>query len=183
LSKNVQTSFGWEWRSSRLLKFVFEQKKKIRVLSILFAGFSVFGMLQLTPETDPIRQLKKSHPLRTSENTNKAEEALKKDSEWAAPILWRCEFRNVLAFYIRNQNLELDKAVKIMNEAAYLMNDNEYDLTSLDVLKPVEKSGCSAYDCEYVALAQDIGIQLVMSDKKILQAFSEDTISFAQYIQ
>ena len=117
------------------------------------------------------------------ENTRKAEEVFKKDSEWAAPILWRSEFRNVLAFYIRNRNLELEKAIKIMNEAAHLMNDNEYDVISLDVLKLAEKSGCSAYDCEYVALAQDLGIQLITSDKKILKAFPEDTLSLENYIQ
>ena len=117
------------------------------------------------------------------ENTTKAEAALKKDTEWAAPILWRSEFRNVLAFYIRNQNLELDKAIKIMNEAAHLMNDNEYDVTSLDVLKLAELSGCSAYDCEFIALAKDLGIQLVTSDKQLLKAFSQYTISLENYIQ
>ena len=117
------------------------------------------------------------------EKTHQAEVVLKKDSEWAAPILWRSEFRNVLAFYIRNQNLELDKAVKLMNEAAHLMNGNEYNVTSLDVLKLAEKSGCSAYDCEYVALAQDLGIELVTSDKKILKAFPEQTISLEVYIK
>ena len=117
------------------------------------------------------------------DNTAKAEEALKKDGDWAAPILWRSEFRNVLAFYIRTQNLELNNAIKIMNEAAHLMNDNEYDVTSLDVLKLAELSGCSAYDCEFVALAIDLGISLITSDKKVLKAFPEYTISLEDYIQ
>ena len=117
------------------------------------------------------------------DNTSKAEEAFKKDPEWAAPILWRSEFRNVLAFYIRNQNLELAKAIKIMNEAAHLMNENEYDVTSLDVLKLAEKSGCSAYDCEYIALAQGLEIKLVTSDKKLLNAFPEDAVSLENYIK
>ena len=117
------------------------------------------------------------------DNTAKAEEALKKDEDWAAPILWRSEFRNVLAFYIRTQNLELNSAIKIMNEAVHLMNDNEYDVTSLDVLKLAELSGCSAYDCEFVALAKDLGISLITSDKKVLKAFPEYTISLEDYIQ
>ena len=116
------------------------------------------------------------------DNTQKAEEAFKKDAEWASPILWRSEFRNVLAFYIRNQNLKLDKAIKIMNEATHLMDSNEYDVVSLDVLKLAEKSGCSAYDCEYIALAQDLGIKLLTCDKKILKAFPDDTISLENFI-
>jgi predicted nucleic acid-binding protein len=117
------------------------------------------------------------------EHTQKAENAFKKDADWAAPILWRSEFRNVLAFYIRNQNLELDKAIKIMNEATHLMDSNEYDVVSLDVLKLAEKSGCSSYDCEYIALAQDLGIKLLTCDKKVLKAFPDNTISLENFIQ
>ena len=117
------------------------------------------------------------------ENTEKAEKALKKDSEWAAPILWRSEFRNVLAFYMRHQNLELEKAIKIMNEATHLMNENEYEVISLDVLQLAESSGCSAYDCEFVALAKDLGVSLITSDKKVLKAFPQYTISLDKYIQ
>jgi predicted nucleic acid-binding protein len=116
------------------------------------------------------------------ENTEKAELVYKNDPEWIAPILWRSEFRNVLAFYIRNQNLELEKAVKLMDEAEYLMNDNEYDVTSLDVLKLAAKSGCSAYDCEYVALAQDLGIKLITFDQQLLKAFPADAVSPENYL-
>lgn len=117
------------------------------------------------------------------ESTRNVEKAFEKDSEWVAPILWRSEFRNVLAFYIRKQNLDLETAVKIMNEAATLMNNNEYDVVSLDVLKLAELSRCSAYDCEYVALAQGLEIQLVTSDKEILKAFPDDSISLENYIR
>ena len=117
------------------------------------------------------------------ENTTKAESVIKKDTEWAAPILWRSEFRNVLAFYMRNQNLKLEKAIKIMNEAVHLMNEHEYDVISLDVLQLAESSGCSAYDCEFVALAKDLGVSLVTSDKKVLKAFPQYTTSLDNYIQ
>lgn len=117
------------------------------------------------------------------ENTAKAESVLQKNAEWAAPILWRSEFRNVLAFYMRHQNLELDKAVKIMNAAVHLMNEHEYDVISLDVLQLAESSGCSAYDCEFVALAKNLGVSLVTSDKKILKTFPQYTISLDNYIQ
>jgi predicted nucleic acid-binding protein len=117
------------------------------------------------------------------ENTKKAENAFKKDTKWAAPILWRSEFRNVLAFYIRNQDLELDNAIKIMNEADQLMSDYEYDVTSLDVLKLAALSGCSAYDCEFVALAKDLRIPLLTFDKKVLKAFPKYTISLENYIR
>ena len=70
-----------------------------------------------------------------------------------------------------------------MNEAATLMNDNEYDVTSLDVLKLAELSECSAYDYEFVALAKDLDIPLITLDKKVLKAFPQYTISLDSYIQ
>lgn len=117
------------------------------------------------------------------EKTSGADKVFEKDEEWAAPILWRSEFRKVLASYVRNKDLKLDDAIKIMNEANHLMNHNEYDVTSLDVLKLAESSGCSAYDCEFVALAKDFGIPLVTSDKKVLKAFPEYAISIENFVQ
>lgn len=38
-------------------------------------------------------------------------------------------------------------------------------------------SGCSAYDCEFVALAKDVEVSLVTADKKLLNAFPQTTIS------
>jgi hypothetical protein len=46
----------------------------------------------------------------TSDPSALAEPALQKDSEWAAPLLWRSEFRNVLALYIRQGYLSLNDA-------------------------------------------------------------------------
>lgn len=36
-----------------------------------------------------------------------AERTLQKDMEWAAPVLWRSEFRNVLALYLRQNIIDL----------------------------------------------------------------------------
>ncbi len=115
------------------------------------------------------------------ENTNKTEVAFNKDPVWVAPLLWRSEFRNVLSFFIRNQSLSLDKANEIINEAEGLMADNEYAITSLDVLSLTASSGCSAYDCEFVALAKDLGIPLITSDKKIITTFPQHVISLDNY--
>ena len=83
--------------------------------------------------------------------------------------------------YIRNQNLKLEKAIKIINQASHLMNGNEYDVSSLEVLKLAELLRCSAYDCEFVALAKDLAIPLIISDKKVLKAFPQYTISLENY--
>lgn len=112
-----------------------------------------------------------------SERSLQAERALRKDPAWAAPLLWRSEFRNVLALYVRRDLLSLQGAQQIMDEATSLMRDREYTVTSLRVLDLAAASTCSAYDCEFVALAQDLGVPLVTADKQIPGQFPKLTIS------
>lgn len=58
-----------------------------------------------------------------------------------------------------------------MKDALHLMADREYDVDSHQVLRLVTLSTCSAHDCEFVALAQELGASLVTMDKQILNDF------------
>ena len=101
---------------------------------------------------------------------------LRHDAQWLAPRLWRSEFRNVLALYLRRQVLALDEILAIMAEAETLMQGREYEVPSFRVMQLVESSDCSAYDCEFVALAQGLDLPLVTSDAQILRAFPGTTM-------
>jgi predicted nucleic acid-binding protein len=43
----------------------------------------------------------------------KADALLESDPEWAAPILWRSEFRNILAGYLRRKTISFEQAVSL----------------------------------------------------------------------
>ena len=103
--------------------------------------------------------------------TTAAERLLRSDSDWNAPLLWRSEFRNVLAGCLRRGNLKLETALQIMSEAEGQMRGREFSVPSAQVLARVEDSACSAYDCEFVVLAQELGVPLVTSDEKLLKSF------------
>ena len=109
--------------------------------------------------------------------TEDAEIVYQKDSDWVAPYLWRSEFRNILALYLRQNLLSLEEAKEIVHQAELLLLGKEYEVESGEVLKIAHISGLSAYDCEYVALAQDLNISLVTTDRKILTAFPEIAIA------
>jgi predicted nucleic acid-binding protein len=68
-----------------------------------------------------------------------------------------------------------------MEEAESQMHGKEYSVSSMQVLNLVEKSRCSAYDCEFVALAEDLGIPLVTTDKKMLSAFPSIAVSLKKF--
>lgn len=115
------------------------------------------------------------------ENTRIAEDVFKKDPGWAAPLLWRSEFRNALVTYIRRGSIGFETAALIADEAERLMEENEYEVNSADVLSLAARSGCSAYDCEFVALARELRVPLVTLDKDILAAFPEIAIPLGDF--
>jgi hypothetical protein len=67
--------------------------------------------------------------------------------------------------------LAYDQALAIQDEAESLLQDNEFVVNSLDVLQLVRDSEYSAYDCEFVALAQNMKVALFTMDKSILKNF------------
>jgi predicted nucleic acid-binding protein len=109
-------------------------------------------------------------------------ELLKQEPKWAAPVLWKSEFRNVLSGYLRNDMLDLDSVIAVLQEAEDLMSSHEYQLSSIQVLKLVSQSECSAYDCEFVALAEHLDTKLVTQDKKVLRNFPKIAFSLESYL-
>ncbi len=114
-------------------------------------------------------------------HTPMAEKALQRDRIWVAPLLWRSEFRSVLASYLRKGILTLADAVSIISEASALMQGGEYQVNSVQVLALVKASTLSAYDCEFVALARDLKVQLVTMDRNILAQFPGEAVSLAEF--
>lgn len=111
-----------------------------------------------------------------------AEQALQKDPVWAAPMLWRSEFRNVLVALLRREVLSLEDAIEMVSEAEQLMREREYAVPSDDVLSLSNASGCTAYDCEFVSLARWARTSLVTLDQAVLRAFPEVSVSLARFV-
>ncbi len=114
------------------------------------------------------------------EFTTAAERLLERDPDWTAPILWRSEFRSVLAGYLRRGGLTFEQAYALQCEAEGLLAGSEYEVDSLSVLELVRDSGCSAYDCEFVALAVTLGAKLVTMDGRLLRDFPQNTVALAE---
>jgi predicted nucleic acid-binding protein len=95
------------------------------------------------------------------------------DSNWIAPLLWKSEFRNILAGYARRKDFSFDKAYQIIREAEFILSSKEFEVDSLLVLELIRDSDCSAYDCEFVGLAINNDCKLVTLHKQILKAFPQ----------
>ena len=114
------------------------------------------------------------------EFSSQADSLFKRDPEWVAPILWRSEFRNLLAGYVRRNTLTFDEVLKIQAEAEVLLAGNEHEVDSRRVLELVRDSNCSAYDCEFIALAVRLGTKVVTMDGKMLKEFPQHTMALSE---
>ena len=112
-----------------------------------------------------------------------ADAAWAKDPDWIVPILWRSEFRNALVGSIRQRSLTVEEASVIANLAGAMLDRNQFTVSTSAVLQLVSRSNCSAYDCEFVALAQAEGVRLVTVDRQIMQEFPDVAISLKTFVR
>lgn len=112
-----------------------------------------------------------AHLYLPTEFTTHAEALLEHDPEWVAPVLWRSEFRSILAGYLRRKTLAFDDARALQAEAESLLAGNEHEVDSQRVLEFVRDTDCSAYDCEFAALALRLDVKLVTMEARLLRAF------------
>lgn len=103
--------------------------------------------------------------------TTAALAAIEMDPEWVAPPLWRSELRNILATSVRTKRLTRGQASRAWAQAERLVIDATLTLDFETILGLSVKTGASAYDCEYVALAKALGVALLTADGRLAQRF------------
>jgi predicted nucleic acid-binding protein len=103
----------------------------------------------------------------------RARELFKKDPEWVAPLLWSYEMKNVLSMYVSRKFLSPKEALNIIHKAEGTILSPMVDVDSGKVLELSARSGCTAYDCEFVALAWQMGEKLITLDQKIQKSFPD----------
>ncbi len=111
--------------------------------------------------------------LMPGERTAAAERLYRTDPEWIAPRLWLDELLNVLATSERQAFLDADQAAAILRDAVDLMQDGTYEVPPERVLAIARRTGCSAYDSQFIALAEDRHLKLNTWDRKILERCPE----------
>lgn len=107
------------------------------------------------------------------ERTADAEALHGRDPDWAAPVLARSELRSVALKHVRAGNVEADAALRSLDAAREVLAGREFLVADDRVLELARRSGCSSYDCEYVALAEELGVELYTFDRAVLKAFPE----------
>lgn len=115
------------------------------------------------------------------DHTETARGVLVRDPDWIAPALWRSEFRNLLMLYLRRGAMSLADALRLFSGAEVRLGLRQGPPDTATVLSLALASGCTAYDCEFVALARGAGVPLVTADRRVLAAFPGVAVSPADF--
>jgi len=115
--------------------------------------------------------------------TGLAQQTLNRDSSWALPSLWRHEFLNVLATYVRHGGTGIEEAVEIWQKTTLIFSTGEREVDMPQALRLAGQYNISAYDAQYVALAVDLGTLYVTEDQQILKSFSGLALSLQEFCE
>lgn len=115
------------------------------------------------------------------ERTEAALQVVARDSDWVAPPLWRSEFRNLLATAMRAHGMTLRVALDAFGAAEGLVRDALTEGFTGDCLRLAADAEISAYDAEFVALAQRYELRLVTADRRLARAFPEQVVSLEDF--
>jgi len=114
--------------------------------------------------------------------TEAARRARERDADWHAPRLWRSEFRNVLYQHMAHRGLSRPDAQRIAETVEADLESTTYSVDTSDVLHLADASGHPAYDCEYVALAQELGVRLVTGDQTVADLFPDSAVLLEHFV-
>jgi predicted nucleic acid-binding protein len=105
------------------------------------------------------------------ERTEDALALAERDPDWIAPALWRGELRNVLATLMRVRRLPLARALAAFRAAEQLVTDATIEPSTEQCLRLAARGGVSAWDAEFVFVAEALDLPLVTADKRLVRAF------------
>ena len=112
-----------------------------------------------------------AHLVFTGSSTAGVERRYERDPEWAAPLLCRSELRSIAVKHVRAGQVSEDAALASLRAAESVLEGREFLVATDRVFDLALASGCSAYDCEYVALALELEVPLITLDRQVLEAF------------
>jgi predicted nucleic acid-binding protein len=100
----------------------------------------------------------------------------RRDAAWAVPRLWRSEFRAILRGHMETGLMTHEEARGFTEQAGADLGGAEHDVSDAGALRLVAETNCSAYDAEYLALAQALDVGLVTGRRALAKAFPQTAV-------
>lgn len=112
------------------------------------------------------------------------EAAYLQDPAWSSPPFWRSEFRAILKNMQRARNLAPADCEAVIRLAEEKLHPRQYRVdATLAFQIAFQHPTVSAYSIEYVALAEELNVQLLTLDESLLRVFPKRAVSPLRYAQ
>ena len=115
------------------------------------------------------------------EFTSLARRLYDREPIWVVPALCRHELANVIANYVKHGAMVVADVPLLWRNLESLVDGREYDIDFCEVIALAVNKGISAYDAQYLYLANSLGVPLVTQDKKLATS-SDSAFTMAQYL-
>lgn len=109
-------------------------------------------------------------------HTALARAAFLADPDWAAPPLWRSDFRGQLWKHLVANRISEAQAGRAMDVAETVIGGNEPEPDLAEVLRVARENQLEIYDAEYVAVARELGVKYVTADEMLAAAVPETVV-------
>jgi predicted nucleic acid-binding protein len=116
------------------------------------------------------------------EMTGEAQEIYRRDSDWRLPALWRHEFLNVLASFLRFDKVPAARLLLAWRQAVELFAGATCDVDMPLALELAGERNISAYDAQFIALARTLSAPLITEDRRLRRAAPREAVSMRQFL-
>jgi predicted nucleic acid-binding protein len=123
-----------------------------------------------------------SYVLIDGEKTDLARKVWTIDPDWAMPPLWRSEFLSVLVVAVRAGALKEEQAQILLRRSHVFMSAVELEPDGERVFKLAVERNISAYDAQFVAVAEELEAPLVTADKRIIANCPDLAVSLETFV-
>jgi len=116
------------------------------------------------------------------DKTMLARDLMRKDPHWRLPSLWRHEFLDVLAAFVRHGGATIAEGKALWRKTIGLLTSHEQIVDMEAALILASENRISAYDGQYIALARQLQTVCVTEDKRLLRTFPDLTCAMRAYV-
>jgi predicted nucleic acid-binding protein len=102
--------------------------------------------------------------------TAQAEAVRARNAQWRVPALFPHEWINVLTAHVRANLLDRDTAARTYRRGMSMVQIDAQPVDAITILNLHLLTGRSSYDCEFIELAERLGVPLVTVDGEILSS-------------
>ena len=122
-----------------------------------------------------------AHRLIQGDKTPLALGVCRRDAAWIVPTLWRHEFLNVLSTLTRQGMLKTGQSKRTWLAAVRQLRHVESAVNMTAALDLSVAHMISAYDAQYIVLAQAHGVRCVTEDRALRREFPETAVSMRDF--